>query len=165
MLVLTGHAHTTNGPRSDAAIIRPLLRLQPVTRAKLTAKERFAIAKHEYAVGPTCHVSNGDEENVPLYAGNYHKSLPHDKFGQVCMFYVGSRVCLSFIRFTSNFMSFVFLSPSYVLVSSNYSTVLAVETWIRGTTVLALQICRRKYSSFFSRRRLEYSRPSSTQGE
>ena len=45
--------------------------------------KRLAIAKDEFAVGPTCHVSNGDEQNVPLYAGNYHKSLPHDRFGQV----------------------------------------------------------------------------------
>ena len=62
---------------------RPSLRLQPVERAKVTFKKRVAIAKNEFAVGPTCHITNGDEENVPLFAGQYHKSLPHDQFGQV----------------------------------------------------------------------------------
>eukprot|EP00904_Undaria_pinnatifida_P002847 jgi/Undpi1/12563/HiC_scaffold_6.g02232.m1 len=65
--------------------------------------KRLAIAKDEFAVGPTCHVSNGDEQNVPLYAGNYHKSLPHDRFGQVdpdayeklldCVFSTDINVC------------------------------------------------------------------------
>lgn len=45
--------------------------------------KRLAVANAEFTVGPTCHVSNRDEENVPRYAGNFHKSLPHDRFGQV----------------------------------------------------------------------------------
>ena len=57
--------------------------LQPVERATITRDNRIAIANNEFAVGPTCHITNGDEENVPLFAGQYHKSLPHDKFGQV----------------------------------------------------------------------------------
>ncbi|CAM9706578.1 unnamed protein product, partial [Laminaria digitata] len=57
--------------------------LQPVARAKVTLLKRLAIAKDEFSVGPTCHINNGDEENVPLFAGQYHKSLPHDEFGQV----------------------------------------------------------------------------------
>ena len=52
-------------------------------RAKVTLLRRLAIAKDEFAVGPTCHITNGDEENVPLFAAQYHKTLPHDKFGQV----------------------------------------------------------------------------------
>lgn len=43
----------------------------------------MALASNEFAVGPTCHITNGDEENVPLFAGQYHKTLPHDEFGQV----------------------------------------------------------------------------------
>eukprot|EP00904_Undaria_pinnatifida_P000007 jgi/Undpi1/10006/HiC_scaffold_28.g12460.m1 len=42
----------------------------------------MALASNEFAVGPTCHITNGDEENVPLFAGQYHKTLPHDEFGQ-----------------------------------------------------------------------------------
>nr|CAD37191.1 vanadium-dependent bromoperoxidase 1 [Laminaria digitata] len=57
--------------------------LDPVPRAKVTLLKRLAIAKDEISVGPTCHINNGDEENVPLFAGQYHKTLPHDKFGQV----------------------------------------------------------------------------------
>ncbi|CAM9587810.1 unnamed protein product, partial [Laminaria digitata] len=57
--------------------------LQPVARANVTLLNRLAIANDEFAVGPTCHVNNGDEENVPRFAGQYHKTLPHDKFGQV----------------------------------------------------------------------------------
>ncbi|CAN0564944.1 unnamed protein product, partial [Laminaria digitata] len=57
--------------------------LQPVQRATVTLEKRLAIAKNEFGVGPTCHITNGDEEDVPLFAGQYHKSLPHDKFGQV----------------------------------------------------------------------------------
>eukprot|EP00904_Undaria_pinnatifida_P000009 jgi/Undpi1/10008/HiC_scaffold_28.g12462.m1 len=57
--------------------------LDPVERVTTTRDNRIAIANNEFAVGPTCHITNGDEENVPLFAGQYHKSLPHDKFGQV----------------------------------------------------------------------------------
>nr|AYP65252.1 vanadium-dependent bromine peroxidase [Saccharina japonica] len=57
--------------------------LDPVPRAKVTLLKRLAIAKDEFSVGPTCHINNGDEENVPLFAGQFHKTLPHDKFGQV----------------------------------------------------------------------------------
>eukprot|EP00904_Undaria_pinnatifida_P000010 jgi/Undpi1/10009/HiC_scaffold_28.g12463.m1 len=57
--------------------------LDPVERATITRDNRIAIANNEFAVGPTCHITNGDEENVPLFAGQYHKSLPHDNFGQV----------------------------------------------------------------------------------
>eukprot|EP00904_Undaria_pinnatifida_P000014 jgi/Undpi1/10012/HiC_scaffold_28.g12466.m1 len=57
--------------------------LDPVERATITRDNRIAIANNEFAVGPACHITNGDEENVPLFAGQYHKSLPHDKFGQV----------------------------------------------------------------------------------
>ncbi|CAN0565142.1 unnamed protein product, partial [Laminaria digitata] len=57
--------------------------IQPVARANVTLLNRLAIANDEFAVGPTCHINNGDEENVPLFAGQYHKTLPHDKFGQV----------------------------------------------------------------------------------
>lgn len=58
--------------------------LQPVARAKVTLSNRLAIAQDEFSVGPTCHITNGDEENVPRFAGQFHKTLPHDKFGQVC---------------------------------------------------------------------------------
>ena len=54
-----------------------------MARAEVTLKNRLAIAKDEFEVGPTCHITNGDEENVPRFAGQYHKTLPHDKFGQV----------------------------------------------------------------------------------
>ncbi|CAN0532282.1 unnamed protein product, partial [Scytosiphon promiscuus] len=57
--------------------------LQPVARAKVTLLNRLTITKDEFSVGPTCHINNGDEENVPLFAGQFHKTLPHDKFGQV----------------------------------------------------------------------------------
>eukprot|EP00904_Undaria_pinnatifida_P002853 jgi/Undpi1/12569/HiC_scaffold_6.g02238.m1 len=57
--------------------------LDPIERAKITREMRETIAKNEFAVGPTCHITNGDEKNVPLFAGQYHKTLPHDKFGQV----------------------------------------------------------------------------------
>ncbi|CAM9570968.1 unnamed protein product, partial [Laminaria digitata] len=57
--------------------------LQPRERAKVTLEKRLAIAKDEFSVGPTCHINNGDEENIEDYAGNFHKTLPHDKFGQV----------------------------------------------------------------------------------
>ena len=63
--------------------IRDRLHIQPVARAKVTLKNRLAIAKDEFEVGPTCHITNGDEENVPRFAGQYHKTLPHDEFGQV----------------------------------------------------------------------------------
>eukprot|EP00904_Undaria_pinnatifida_P002850 jgi/Undpi1/12566/HiC_scaffold_6.g02235.m1 len=57
--------------------------LDPVERAKVTRSKRLAITKDEFSVGPTCHITNGDEENVPGFAGQFHKSLPHDKYGQV----------------------------------------------------------------------------------
>lgn len=56
---------------------------QPSERAKVTFKKRIDIAKEELEVGPTCHITNGDEEDVPDFAGQFHKSLPHDKNGQV----------------------------------------------------------------------------------
>lgn len=49
----------------------------------MTRSKRLAITKDEFSVGPTCHITNGDEENVPGFAGQFHKSLPHDKYGQV----------------------------------------------------------------------------------
>ena len=57
--------------------------LQPPQRTKITLGNRLAIASAEVDVGPTCHIPNGDEENSPLFAGQYHKTRPHDKFGQV----------------------------------------------------------------------------------
>ena len=80
---LACHNGTYTNPNPSCMPRRPSLRLQPVARATVTLKSRLAIAQSEFAVGPTCHITNGDEENVPLFAGQYHKSLPHDKFGQV----------------------------------------------------------------------------------
>ena len=57
--------------------------LQPTERAKVTLAKRVHAAKDEFEVGPTCHINNGDEQNVPNYVGQFHKSLPHDKFGTV----------------------------------------------------------------------------------
>ena len=56
---------------------------QPTERAKVTFKRRIDIAKGEFAVGPTCHLNNGDEENVPDFVGQFHKTLPHDDLGRV----------------------------------------------------------------------------------
>ena len=75
----TNTVFNEHGRCSDAAP----LHIQPVARAKVTLKNRLAIAKDEFEVGPTCHITNGDEENVPRFAGQYHKTLPHDEFGQV----------------------------------------------------------------------------------
>ncbi|CAN0305544.1 unnamed protein product, partial [Scytosiphon promiscuus] len=58
--------------------------LQPVTRGEVTRRNRLVIAQDEFKVGPTCHITNGDEEDETLMlAGQYHKTLPHDRFGQV----------------------------------------------------------------------------------
>ena len=57
--------------------------LKPTERAKITFKRRIGIAVGELAVGPTCHLNNGDEASIPDFAGQFHKSLPHDQFGQV----------------------------------------------------------------------------------
>eukprot|EP00752_Nemacystus_decipiens_P009703 g8666.t1 len=57
--------------------------LSPKERAKVTFAKRVHAAKEEFKVGPTCHITNGDEETVPDYAGQFHKSLPHDEFGVV----------------------------------------------------------------------------------
>lgn len=56
---------------------------QPSERAKVTLQKRVNAAKEEFHVGPTCHITNGDEKNVPDFVGQFHKSLPHDKFGNV----------------------------------------------------------------------------------
>eukprot|EP00904_Undaria_pinnatifida_P002851 jgi/Undpi1/12567/HiC_scaffold_6.g02236.m1 len=62
----------------------PHLLWKPAERAELTRKKREIIAQDEFEVGPTCHITNGDEENESLgFAGNFHKTLPHDKFGRV----------------------------------------------------------------------------------
>lgn len=61
-------------------------RPQPVPRAEATRQFRLAIAQDEFDVGPTCHLTNGDEDDKTLMlAGQFHKTLPHDKFGQVNM--------------------------------------------------------------------------------
>ncbi|CAN0377619.1 unnamed protein product, partial [Ascophyllum nodosum] len=57
--------------------------LSPTERAKITFKRRIGIAVGELAVGPTCHLNNGDEANVPFFDGQFHKSLPHDEVGRV----------------------------------------------------------------------------------
>ncbi|CAM9646416.1 unnamed protein product, partial [Ascophyllum nodosum] len=57
--------------------------LSPTERAKVTFKKRIGIAVGEFAVGPTCHLNNGDEANVPNFDGQFHKSLPHDNVGRV----------------------------------------------------------------------------------
>ncbi|CAN0418201.1 unnamed protein product, partial [Ascophyllum nodosum] len=57
--------------------------LSPTERGKVTFEKRVEIAKGELAVGPTCHLNNGDEANVPNFVGQFHKSLPHDELGQV----------------------------------------------------------------------------------
>ena len=49
----------------------------------MTFEKRVEISKGEFAVGPTCHLNNGDEANVPNFVGQFHKSLPHDELGQV----------------------------------------------------------------------------------
>ena len=49
----------------------------------MTLAKRVHAAKDEYQVGPTCHITNGDEQSFPDFAGQFHKSLPHDKFGAV----------------------------------------------------------------------------------
>ncbi len=76
---------------------------QPSERAKVTLQKRVNAAKEEFHVGPTCHITNGDEENVPDFVGQFHKSLPHDKFGNVhpqayeklldCVFSADINVC------------------------------------------------------------------------
>eukprot|EP00752_Nemacystus_decipiens_P009700 g8663.t1 len=57
--------------------------LSPSERAKVTLHKRVGAAKDEFEVGPTCHITNGDEESVPDFAGMFHKSLPHDYNGVV----------------------------------------------------------------------------------
>ncbi|CAN0233495.1 unnamed protein product, partial [Ectocarpus fasciculatus] len=57
--------------------------LQPTERARVTLQKRVDTAKEEFHVGPTCHITNGDETNLPDFIGQFHKSLPHDKFGTV----------------------------------------------------------------------------------
>lgn len=60
-----------------------LVPFQPGRYAGITRARRAHAANQEFAVGATCHISNGDEENVSDYVGQFHKSLPHDKFGIV----------------------------------------------------------------------------------
>lgn len=61
----------------------------------MTLEKRLAIAKDEFEVGPTCHISNGDEENVEDFAGNFHKTLPHNKFGEVRVCKInGTMLCM-----------------------------------------------------------------------
>ncbi|CAN0569515.1 unnamed protein product [Ectocarpus sp. 12 AP-2014] len=77
--------------------------LSPTERAKVTLQKRVDTAKEEFQVGPTCHITNGDETNVPDFIGQFHKSLPHDKFGTVsktayqklldCVFSADVNVC------------------------------------------------------------------------
>ncbi|CAM9447814.1 unnamed protein product, partial [Pylaiella littoralis] len=57
--------------------------LSPTERAKVTLLKRVNAAKDEFHVGPTCHITNGDEESVPNFIGQFHKSLPHDEYGTV----------------------------------------------------------------------------------
>eukprot|EP00903_Cladosiphon_okamuranus_P014557 g13503.t1 len=57
--------------------------LSPSERAKVTLHKRVGAAKEEFQVGPTCHITNGDEQSVPDFAGQFHKSLPHDYNGVV----------------------------------------------------------------------------------
>lgn len=58
---------------------------QPVERAKITRQRRINNAEDEFEVGPTCHITNGDEENPDIenFAGQFSKSLPHDDLGRV----------------------------------------------------------------------------------
>ena len=49
----------------------------------MTLAKRVHAAKDEFEVGPTCHITNGDEETVADFAGQFHKSLPHDYNGVV----------------------------------------------------------------------------------
>ncbi|CAM9244255.1 unnamed protein product [Ectocarpus sp. 13 AM-2016] len=77
--------------------------LSPIERAKVTLQKRVDTAKEEFQVGPTCHITNGDETNVPDFIGQFHKSLPHDNFGTVsktsyqklldCVFSADVNVC------------------------------------------------------------------------
>ena len=67
----------------DAIFVFCFCFLQPSHRANATFDKRLASAYEEHAVGPTCHVANCDEDEVPAYAGQFHKSLPHDEYGQV----------------------------------------------------------------------------------
>eukprot|EP00904_Undaria_pinnatifida_P002849 jgi/Undpi1/12565/HiC_scaffold_6.g02234.m1 len=70
---------TTEIPQSRSEYLS-----QPRERAETTRKKREIIAQDEFEVGPTCHITNGDEDNESLeFAGNYHKTLPHDRFGRV----------------------------------------------------------------------------------
>ena len=70
---------TTEIPQSRSEYLS-----QPRERAEITRKKREIIAQDEFEVGPTCHITNGDEDNESLeFAGNYHKTLPHDRFGRV----------------------------------------------------------------------------------
>ena len=78
-------ADPTTPVHTSPLYIPRLFAPQPIERAKITREMRETIAKNEFAVGPTCHITNGDEKNVPLFAGQYHKTLPHDKFGQVLL--------------------------------------------------------------------------------
>ena len=68
----------------DDSMLPCYVSLQPVPRAEVTRAKRLAIADDEFKVGPTCHITNGDEDDETLMlAGQYHKTLPHDRFGQV----------------------------------------------------------------------------------
>ena len=66
--------------KSLIIIIYPAL--QPTKRSKITFERRVGIAVGELAVGPTFHLNNADEANVPDFAGQFHNSLLHDQFGQ-----------------------------------------------------------------------------------
>eukprot|EP00752_Nemacystus_decipiens_P009696 g8660.t1 len=77
---------TTTIPLTSGSVCRvsdTLDFLSPGERAKVTFSKRVHAAKEEFKVGPTCHITNGDEENVPDFVGQFHKSLPHDEFGVV----------------------------------------------------------------------------------
>ncbi|CAM9199332.1 unnamed protein product [Choristocarpus tenellus] len=64
---------------SDAAISP----FAPLARRVAAFEKRSDAAQAELDLRHQCHKNNGDEEKYPSLLGNFHKTLPHNEYGEV----------------------------------------------------------------------------------